>query len=351
MAYTTIDNSQEHFNTVLYTGNGGTNNITGVGHQPDWVWLKERTGAAHDHFLFDVANGVKRFLSTNDTGTLASADNDYLTSFNSDGFSLGSSDGMNQNSIIFTSWNWKANGSGASNTDGTINTTYTSASTTSGFSISTYTGTGANATVGHGLGVVPKMIIVKRLDVTSSWRIYHASIGANYNLVFTTSGFQTSSTMWNNTAPTSSVFNLGSYDEVNGSSAPHVAYCFADVQGFSKFGSYIGNGSANGTFLYTGFKPAFVITKNYADSGGASNNGGNWRMFDTKRLGYNVNNATLYPNLANAEANETSLDLLSNGFKFRGTSADYNQSGSKYVYMALAEEPLVSTNGNAATAR
>ena len=349
MAYTTVPKSTAYFTPTLYTGNATGRTISGVGFQPDWSWIKNRSDTS-GHRLLDAVRGATKELISNATNAEAT-EAQSLQSWNSDGFVLGTAAGVNANTNNFVAWNWKANGQGSSNTDGTINTTYTSASTTSGFSISTYTGTGANATVGHGLGVAPKMIIVKRLDVTSSWRIYHASIGANYNLVFTTSGFQTSSTMWNNTAPTSSVFNLGSYDEVNGSSAPHVAYCFADVQGFSKFGSYIGNGNANGTFVYTGFKPAFVMTKNYADSGGASNNGGNWRMFDTKRLGYNVNNATLYPNLSNAEANETSLDLLSNGFKFRGTSADYNQSGSKYVYMAFAEEPLVSTNGNAATAR
>ena len=349
MAYTTVPKSTAYFTPTLYTGNATGRTISGVGFQPDWSWIKNRSDTS-GHRLLDAVRGATKRISTNILTPEATEVQD-LTAFNTNGFTVGTSGAVNTNNVNYASWNWKANGQGSSNTDGTINSTYTSASATSGFSIVTYTGTAANATVGHGLGVAPKFIMVKRLDNGSNWRCYHASIGANYNLIIAADGFQTTPTAWNNTAPTSSVFNLGSYNEVNGSGASQLAYCFADVKGFSKFGSYIGEGSTNGTFVYTGFKPAFVITKNYADSGGASNNGGNWRMFDTKRLGYNVNNATLYPNLANAEANETSLDLLSNGFKFRGTSADYNQSGSKYVYMAWAEEPLVSTNGNAATAR
>jgi len=349
MAYTTVPKSTAFFEPEIYTGSGSSKTISTLNFQSDFTWIKNRA-TTDMHSLFDAVRGATKRISTNILTPQATEAQD-LTAFNTNGFTVGTSGAVNTNNVNYASWNWKANGQGSSNTDGTINSTYTSASATSGFSIVTYTGTAANATVGHGLGVAPKFIMVKRLDNGSNWRCYHASIGANYNLIIAADGFQTTPTAWNNTAPTSSVFNLGSYDEVNGSSAPHVAYCFADVQGFSKFGSYIGEGSTNGTFVYTGFKPAFVITKNYADSGGASNNGGNWRMFDNKRLGYNVNNATLYPNLGNAEANETSLDLLSNGFKFRGTSADYNQSGSKYVYMAWAEEPLVSTNGNAATAR
>ena len=349
MAYTTVPKSTAFFEPEIYTGSGSSKTISTLNFQSDFTWIKNRA-TTDMHSLFDAVRGATKRISTNIITPQATEAQD-LTAFNTNGFTVGTSGAVNTNNVNYASWNWKANGQGSSNTDGTINSTYTSASATSGFSIVTYTGTAANATVGHGLGVAPKFIMVKRLDNGSNWRCYHASIGANYNLIIAADGFQTTPTAWNNTAPTSSVFNLGTYNEVNGSGASQLAYCFAEVKGFSKFSSYIGNGNANGTFVYTGFKPALVITKNYADSGGASNNGGNWRMFDTKRLGYNVNNATLYPNLGNAEANETSLDLLSNGFKFRGTSADYNQNGSKYVYMAWAEEPLVSTNGVAATAR
>jgi len=349
MAYTTVPKSTAFFEPEIYTGSGSSKTISTLNFQSDFTWIKNRA-TTDMHSLFDAVRGATKRISTNIITPQATEAQD-LTAFNTNGFTVGTSGAVNTNNVNYASWNWKANGQGSSNTDGTINSTYTSASATSGFSIVTYTGTAANATVGHGLGVAPKFIMVKRLDNGSNWRCYHASIGANYNLIIAADGFQTTPTAWNNTAPTSSVFNLGTYNEVNGSGASQLAYCFAEVKGFSKFSSYIGNGNANGTFVYTGFKPALVITKNYADSGGASNNGGNWRMFDTKRLGYNVNNATLYPNLGNAEANETSLDLLSNGFKFRGTSADYNQNGSKYVYMAWAEEPFVSTNGQPATAR
>ena len=348
MAYSTVPKSTDYFTPKLITGNGGTQNITGLNFQPDFTWIKGRN-VAESHAVFDSPRGVTKRLISNTTGAETTVQG--VTAFNSDGFTLGALSAVNENNGLFASWNWKANGQGSSNTDGSINSIYTSASATSGFSLVTYTGTGANATVGHGLGVAPKFIIIKKYSSASNWRCYHASIGANYNLVFGVDGFQTTPTVWNNTAPTSTTVNLGSYNEVNGSGASQLAYCFAEVQGFSKFGSYIGNGNANGTFNYTGFKPAFVMTKNYADSGGASNNGGNWRIFDNQRLGYNVNNATLYPNLSNSEADETSLDLLSNGFKMRGTTGDLNQNGMKYVFMAFAAEPLVSTNGNAATAR
>ena len=343
MAYTTIPKSTAQFDTKLITGNGGTQNITGLNFQPDFTWIKGRD-VAENHALFDAPRGVTKRLMSDTTGAETTVQG--VTAFNSDGFTLGALSAVNQNNGLFASWNWKANGAGASNTAGSINTTKTSASTTSGFSISTYTGTGANATVGHGLGVAPKMIIVKRLDVTSSWRIYHASLGNTKNIVLnTTAAVATFSAMWNNTSPTSTTFSLGSYDEVNGSSAPHVAYCFADVQGFSKMGSYVANGNVNGPFVYTGFKPAFVMIKGDADEA--------WRIVDSKRLGYNVDNRYLTPNDATVESGSVSdIDLLSNGFKLRSAAGNYNSGGLyNYIYMAFAEAPLVSTNGTPATAR
>jgi len=343
MAYTTIPKSTAQFDTKLITGNGGTQNITGLNFQPDFTWIKGRD-VAESHALFDAPRGVTKRLMSDTTGLELVVQG--VTAFNSDGFTLGALSAVNQNNGLFASWNWKANGAGSSNTDGTINTIKTSANTTSGFSISTYTGTGANATVGHGLGVAPKMIIVKRLDVTSSWRIYHASLGNTKNIVLnTTAAVATFSAMWNNTSPTSTTFSLGSYDEVNGSSAPHVAYCFADVQGFSKMGSYVANGNVNGPFVYTGFKPAFVMIKGDADEA--------WRIVDSKRLGYNVDNRYLTPNDATVESGSVSdIDLLSNGFKLRSASGYYNSGNSyTYIYAAFAEEPLVSTNGIPATAR
>ena len=346
MAFTTINKSTDYFDTKLYTGNNTSQSITGLNFKPDWCWIKSRSNT-EKHVLQDVLIGTGYELTSQDTSA-QNPTSTSITSFNSDGITVGSANAVNDNSINYVNWNWKANGAGSSNTDGSINTTYTSANTTSGFSISTYTGTGANATVGHGLGVVPKMIIIKRLDVTSSWRIYHASLGNTKNIVLnTTAAEATSSTMWNNTSPTSTTFSLGSYDEVNGSSAPHVAYCFADVQGFSKFGSYTGNGNANGTFVYTGFKPALVIFKKTSGTGG-------WNMFDTKRDPFNVQDQILRANANNAEASDSGYsdnDFLSNGFKLRQTWGEMNGSGATYIYMAFAEAPLVGTNNVPANAR
>jgi hypothetical protein len=343
MAYTTVPKSTDYFDTKLYTGNASTNAITGVGFQPDITWLKERDGT-QDHYLYDAVRGVQNYLTPNLT-TQEQANVTSLTAFNSDGFTLGSNTATNANNGLFASWNWKANGAGASNTAGSINTTKTSANTTSGCSIITYTGNAtAGATIGHGLGIKPSMVIIKNL-AGNDWIVYTQALTANKILYLNTTGVENdNSVFFNDTEPTDSLITLGSISATNGSGAM-IAYCFSDVQGYSKQGSYIGNGNANGTFNYTGFKPAFVLTKN------SSSGGSNWRIFDNQRLGYNVNNATLYPNLTNAEADETSLDLLSNGFKMRGTTNDLNGNGQTYAYIALASEPLVSTNGNAATAR
>jgi len=244
------------------------------------------------------------------------------------------------------SWNWKAGtGQGSSNTDGSINTTYTSVNTTAGFSISTYTGTGSNATVGHGLGSVPKMIIVKRTSATDVWRVYHGSIGATKHLVLnTTAGDASGSNVWNDTAPTSSVFSISTDSAVNASGATYVAYCFAEKTGYSKFGSYVGNGNADGTFVYTGFKPAFVIVKC------TSTTGNNWVMIDNKRLGYNVDNNRIYADLSNAEDTTDVVDLVSNGFKHRFTGGTSNGSGISYIYMAFGQS-LVGSNNVPCTAR
>ena len=339
MAYSI--NAKDYFNTTLYVGNGSSKTITGIPFAPSFVWIKNRS-EAENHVIVDKVRGANNYLMPNTTAT-NDTNSEFLKSFTSDGYTLGLGDRVNKSSTNLVSWNWKANGQGSSNTDGSINTTYTSANTTSGCSIITYTGTGANATVGHGLGVVPKMIIVKRLNVTSSWRIYHSSLGNTKNIILnSTAAEATSSTMWNNTSPTSTTFSLGSYDEVNGSSAPHVAYCFADVQGFSKSSSYIGDG--NSRFIYTGFKPAFVLGKQLAG-------GSDWWLFDSARNPSNIANKLVYPNANAPDATNAVLDLLSNGFKMKTSAAQFNGNGTTYLYMAFAEEPLVSTNGVPATAR
>jgi len=334
-----INKSSEYFNTVLYTGNQTVRSITGVGFQPDLVWTKSRTDTKEDH-LHDAVRGATKIVFPGNTA-VEETQVDRLTSFDSDGFSLGTSIYENGNGLNFASWNWKANGTGVSNTDGSITSTV-SANTTSGFSIVSYTGTGANATVGHGLGVAPSMIIVKRRNVAENWEVYHQSLGNGQSIrlnlsdaSFTTSG------RWNNTSPTSSVFSLGVTPAVNGSGDTFIAYCFADVKGFSKIGSYVGNGNADGTFVYTGFKPAWVIQKPIDVVQ-------NWQIHDTKRDGYNPKNDNLSSNNSNSEADNKFIDILSNGFKLRRSDV-LNVSGDNYIYMAFAEEPLVGDNP--ATAR
>ncbi len=352
MAYTTINKSSDYFNTKLYTGNGTLGHaITGVGHQPDFVWIKNRD-ATNRHTLHDVVRGVTKRLRTD--GTDAEDTTDPFTSFDSDGFTLNSTGGgINGNTENYVSWNWKAGtGQGSSNTDGSINTTYTSVNTTAGFSISKYTGTSSSATVGHGLGVAPKMIITKQLSGTSSWGVYHVSRGNGVGMILNETGTgASSSTYWNNTSPTSSVFSIGSDAVCNANGQDFIAYCFAEKTGYSKIGSYTGNGNADGTFVYTGFKPAFIFSKR-SDAAGQ-----NWTIWDNKRSssgGGNAINKILHPNVTNPDNTADDTDFLSNGFKLRATALGMNASGGTYIYMAIAEEPLVANSGTSgvpATAR
>jgi len=344
MAYTTINKSTEHFNTKLYTGTGSNQSLTGVGFQPDLIWWKCRNSGKNHGWSDSVRGNTKRIQSN--ASSVETTGTDYIQSFNSDGTTIGSNGNINSNGDTFCLWNWKANGQGSSNTAGSINTTYTSVNTTAGFSISTYTGNGyAGATVGHGLGAVPKMIIVKRLNSVDNWRVYHASLGATKYLDLNGTGAtNTSSTRWNDTEPTSSVFTIGNNTSVNASASTYVAYCFAEKQGYSKFGSYLGNGNAEGTFVYTGFKPAFVICKQSSSSG-------DWELYDNKRNGFNNGNVRVYPNASDAEGGTGRLSLLSNGFKITTSSGNLNGSGNSFIYMAFAEAPLVGTNNIPCTAR
>jgi hypothetical protein len=346
MAYTTIKKSTDYFNTKLYTGNGSTLNVTGLDFQPDFTWLKCRD-IAYNHRLYDVIRTPLNSLESNSSNA-ESSDGDGLSAFNSDGFTVtqGGNTEYNNNGVNYVGWNWLAdNTTGASNTDGSITSTV-SANTTAGFSICKWTGTGANATIGHGLSAVPKMIIAKRLSNTEDWTIYHTSLGATKKIDLNNTGAEsTVANIWNNTAPTSSVFYVGDHNRVNGSGDTYVAYCFADVTGYSKFGSYVGNGNADGTFVYTGFKPAFTMIKR-------TDTTSDWNIMDNKRaVSFNPNTKELYANSSQAEATggQTIRDFLSNGFKLRGTSGGTNASGGTYIYMAFAEEPLVGDNP--ATAR
>jgi len=346
MSYTNINKSSDYFNTKLYTGNATDNTaITGVGFQPDWLWGKNRTDSTN-HYLIDAVRGITKNIKSQSTAAEAT-DTAILKSFDSDGFTLGDGS-LNQSGHTFVTWNWKANGQGSSNTDGTINTTYTSANTTSGMSIIQYSGNGsAGATIGHGLGVAPKCVIIKRTDTTSNWIFGTGARGFDkFSYLNTVDVETTNSGAFNNTAPSSSVITLGSWNDVNNSSGTYIAYAFAEKTGFSKFGSYEGNGSTDGSFVYTGFKPAFVIIKGI-DSGGSDN----WNIIDNKRLGYNANNNRLFSNSTAAENTTSIADILSNGFKLRVSSTDLNADAKTYIYAAFAAAPLVGTNDIPANAR
>ena len=346
MAYTTINKSTDYFNTKLWTGTGSSNALTGVGFQPDWTWIKNRTDA-QSHVLQDAVRGVGNTIISNNTDAQSAEGAGDLTAFGSDGFTVGTNGRVNGSGKSIVAWNWKAGtGQGSANTDGSINTTYTSVNTTAGFSISKYVGTGSNATVGHGLGVAPKVVITKNLDTADNWTVYHESLGNTKGVFLNLSNTPgTSSAYWNNTTPTSSVFSVGTEVPMNKSGDNIIAYCFAEKTGYNKFGSYTGNGSTDGTFVYTGFKPAFVMIKITNDTGE------NWQMYDNKRTGFNVDNNMLRANLTDAEQTDDDIDLLSNGFKLRRSSGAFNSDGANYIYMAFAEAPLVGTNGVTAKAR
>jgi len=349
MAYISFQ-PHDHFNTKLYTGNAGTNAITGVGFQPDWLWVKARN-RTDSHRLIDVLRGTNTW-KTNTASSEADASGDGFTSLDSDGFTLNGSGGggeFNASGGTFAAWNWKAGGAGSTNTDGNMNTTVTvSANTTAGFSIIKWTGSGntVNNTIGHGLGVAPKWVMVKNLTDAQAGTIGNHTIGWTKALDISSSGVEnSSSTYWNNTAPSSSVVTLGSSGDTNGTGDSMIAYCFTEKNGFSRFGKYMGNGNANGTYVHLGFKPAMFLTKR--NDGGAEN----WNIYDNKRGGDGAMRKVLYADTNDDEENKTGgIDFLASGVKMRGTDGAFNGSGYSYEFMAFAEEPLVSSNGIAATA-
>jgi len=324
---------------VSWTGNA-TERTIDVGFQPDLVWAKTRSNAA-SHNIVDAVRGVKKLLSSNaNDAELTESDTAGIDSFVSNGFTLEDAtyyEDVNQSGRTYVAWNWKANGSGESNTDGSITSTV-SANPTSGFSIVTYTGTGSAATIGHGLGIAPSMIIVKNRSSAFDWAGYHVATGPTINYPINVNGTgYTNTAYWNDTSPTSSVFYVGNNSantNVNGSS--FVAYCFAGVEGFSAFGSYTGNGSTDGPFVYTGFRPAYVLIKC------TSTSPTEWHVWDDQRSTYNVMNRALRPNNSNAESDSTdySIDFLSNGAKIRNASNLDNQNGQTFIYAAFAENPF-----------
>jgi len=344
-----INKPNLHFNTVLYTGNGSTQSITGVGFQPDWVWVKERSSTS-SHQLVDAVRGYNKRLFSNSNSAQATDGSPYndFKSFDTDGFSIGNGGAVNENSQTYAAWNWKANGAGSANTDGSINSTV-SVNTTAGFSIVQYTGTGSNATVGHGLGVTPDAVIIKCANDTQNWRVYHKGMDAtapeDYALILNNSTVRDNdNTAFNDTAPTSTTFSIGTSATINQNGNIMIAYCFAEKKGYSKFGSYIGNGNVNGTFVYTGFRPAFVIQRQ-------ADGDRDWTMIDSKRSTFNVMDDRLLPNDSAAEATNNLTDFLSNGFKCRGNQSNTNANASRYIYWAFAESPLVGTNNVVGVAR
>jgi len=359
MAYTTIDDPSVYFQTALYTGNGSTGqNITNDGNsdlQPDWVWAKRRD-ANTSHGLVDSSRGVRKVLSSNGTSAeVAESAGNTLTAFLSDGFTVGD-DGnytaFNANGSSIVAWQWKANGGTTTSVSasGTVLAGTYQANTTAGFSIITYTGEDDTVnTVTHGLGAVPAWIIVKgRSGSGRHWRIYHhkntSAPETDYLKLNATDATADDVNYWYDTAPTSSVFSISTANDVNANTETYVAYCFTEIQGYSKFGTYTGNGNADGPFVYTGFKPAWIMIKRTDSTEG-------WHILDNKR-DFNENNTRLQAESNGADdTSEDGLDMLSNGFKIRTSWAGHNASSGTYIYMAFAESPFVSSKGVPTTAR
>jgi len=358
MAYTTIDDPSEYFQTVLYTGTGATRSVTNTANagdfRPDWVWIKARS-FGESHMLYDSTRGVTKDLRT-DGSNAENTNTTGLTSFDTNGFSTGSMQNVNKNTSTYVAWQWKANGgttatndassTSIGNTDSVIQ-----ANTEAGFSIVTYTGTGSAGTIAHGLGATPNLVIVKERGNTNSWLVQSNLFSSSNFVTFlnrSDTGGENDSSTFNGTFPTSSVFSVGTHTGTNRSSGTYVAYCFTSIKGYSKIGSYTGNGSTDGPFVYTGFKPAWLMIKNVEQAGGQ------WFIHDNKRETFNPSNSSLFAESSQAEtANNSALDIdfLSNGWKKRNTGSGANNDGIKYIYMAFAEHPFVSSKGVPTTAR
>jgi hypothetical protein len=332
----------EHFNAVSYTGNASTNAITGVGFQPDFLWLKKGNGG--HHFVFDAVRGVGKQLKPSNTGGETSHSN-YLASFDTDGFTIGSDTDTNADGIEHISWSWKANGSGSANTSGDINSTV-SANTDAGFSIISYTGNGSsNQNVGHGLSKRPEMVIYRnRTSDSKNWSVYHKDLNAadegafhqNLNL---TDARGAASVIFNDQETTATTIPVGTSSDNNENGSSHIAYAFHSVDGFSRVGTYRGNGVTDGVFNYTGFRPAYVMLK-------CRNTSGGWNIIDNKREPYNPSDERAEAQAASAFDNHAAykIDFLSNGFKLRGTSGEWNGSSNTFTYIAFAKEPFKYAN-------
>ena len=336
MAWVTYQ-PKDNFNCKLWTGTGAEQTITGIGFEPGVSWLKRRE--TKDHVMSDAVRGATKIVYPNDT-SLQDTNSEFIKSFNADGFVLGTSLFVNANGGTYVGWSWKtATTSGISG--GTITPSSYSINATTGVGIYAYTGTGSAGTIAHGLGEAPKLVIVKRLDSSAQWSVYHKSVGAAKHLIWDTSAAEvTSSNYWNDTDPTSSVFSIGSGTDVNASGGTYIAYAFVEKPGFSKIGKYVGNNDSDGPFIFTGFKPGLLIQK-------AISGTDQWQIRDKKR-GFNGAIKTLYCDSNEAETSGDTIDLLSNGFRMYNNSSAQN-SAAGYAFWAFAEEPLVATNGDPAT--
>ena len=364
MAYTTVDDPSVYFQTALYTGNGTQRNITNDGNsdlQPDWVWIKCRS-AAEANMLYDSSRGVTKDLRT-ETSAADNTNAQGLQAFNSDGFQIGTLQNVNFNTKTMVAWQWKANGgTTASNTDGSITSTV-QVNDDAGFSIVLYTGNETdNATIGHGLSAAPDVVIVKNRETARTWLVGHSAYvngSGSENMRFNStmavaSADNEAGSGWSRNAFGSSVFTVGNGTDgdyassTNNGSDDHVAYCFRSIQGYSKFGSYKGNGNNNGAFVYLGFKPAWLLVKRITSAE-------SWQLVDTKRSPFNLMDEVLRPNSSNAEetnqAGGDSIDFMSNGFKTRSSAGQFNNGSSTYIYLAFAEHPFVSSKGVPTTAR
>ena len=357
MAYTTIDDPSKYFHTQLYTGNGSTQSITNDANagdfSPDFLWIKNRTsgGGAGHHMLFDTTRGTGKDVHADDNETEHS-NNNTVTAFGSDGFSLGDGGAVNENSSNFVAWQWKMNGGTTTAGGGTDSATTTThqANTTAGQSVVTYTGEGSSMTVAHGLGATPHAIFIKkRTDDAESWRVYHqyGNHGGSYSAQQAGGTLDTNASWdfgansyWDNTAFTSTLFTVKDNSTVNDNTDTYLAYCFSEIQGYSSFGRYTGNGNDNGVFVYTGFKPAWLMIKRTTAN--------QWGIFDNKRGAFNeitMNVDADTPDAENTATNYDDLDFLSNGFKCYEENDDINADGGAYVYFAFAEHPFVSSKG------
>ena len=353
MAYSSITKPSDYFNTITYTGNdtdGRT--ITGVGFQPDWTWVKARSNAFSDYIIDAIRydSGSSKYLKLDSSGTAAEETPSaagWISTLNADGYvcknGTSNTNNCNENSVTYVAWNWLAGNGTASNSDGGTSSTV-SVNTTAGLSIVGWAGAGSATTVGHGLGVAPKVVLVKNRSEVYGWQMYHESLGnGKYVSLNSTDAVATSSQSWNDTSPTSSVFSVGASDSNNKSGNNIIAYCFAEKQGYSKFGSYTGNGGTDGTFIYTGFKPAWVIAKRTDSS-----SSGAWVMWDNTRSTFNPCDEYLVANANSAESTTgTPIDIFSNGWK-PGSAGACNISGGSFIYLAFAENPFVGNDSGTA---